>query len=367
MIATDRRSVSVLKSGYTTVAGLLVIVMVAVSTEVRAQEPSEGEGVGVQPPEVVPLEKRAQTGFKFLQTTAGARASALANTVVAERNGSSVSLFYNPASMAEAQSSVDVHWSNAQWIADISYNFASAAYRPANGQYGVFGISVVDVAYPEQNQTIRADTDQGYREVGSFNPSASGFGLGYARQFSTQFSAGAQVKYVHQDLGDHPQRLDSEGSLTTRSFSEGTLAYDFGVLFRTGFRSLTLGMNARNFAPEITYVRESFELPLTFRFGMGMDLVDLMPASGDRHSLLVNANFRRPRDFSEQIRLGLEYGFFDTAYLRGGWVHPTDQRGFSLGAGVKAELSDVEFRFDYAWTEFGVFSGVNRISAQIRL
>lgn len=349
-----------MKNWYSVVA-FVVILLLVVAPGAWAQSditrPDRGEEV----------KKRGQTGFKFLSVSTNPRAAAMANTTTALSEGSSVSLLYNPASMAAMKSGFDAQWSNAQWISNIDYNAGSAAFRPGNGQYGVVGVSLVDVQYPTQIETIRADNDAGYSEIGSFSPTAFAIGLGYARSFSDRFSAGVQAKYVSQDLGSHAQRYDENDKLVNREFSKNTLAYDFGLLYRTGYKSLTLGMSARNFAPEITYVRESFELPLTMRIGFSMNVLDFTSVNPEMHALNVRTSFERPRDFSEQILVGGEYVFMNTLALRGGYGVPSEEQGLSLGAGLQTELSDIGVQFDYAYTSFGVFGTVNQLSLQIGL
>lgn len=336
-------------------AGLVLVVLHLYPAEVTAQ--------GIEPPVEVTPEKRAQTGLKFLDVSASPRASALSNTVVAQRNGDSRSLFYNPASMAEMSKNGDVSLSRVKFLVDSQYDFASGAFRPGTGQYGVVGISLVNVGYGEFNRVIRADNQQGYSKIGTYSPTSLAVGVGYARSFTDRFSVGAQAKYVQQSAGTHAVRENEDGYLVSKNYEVSKVAYDFGVLYRTGFKSLTLGIGARNFAPELTYVRESFELPLTFNVGLSADLVDFLPLSSEMHALNTYTSFKRPRDFSEQVKIGTEYVFMNTLALRGGYVRPTDERGLSLGGGVRAEIMDIELTFDYSYTEFGVFDSVNRFGA----
>lgn len=350
----------VMKNCYS-IATLVFLLLVSTAPVVH------GQGDITTPDVDEPVKKRGQTGFKFLSVSLDARAAAMANTMTALSQGSSASLLYNPASMAEVPSTFDIQWSNARWISEISYNGGTASYRPGTGQYGVVGLSLVDVQYPEQIKTIRADTKKGYQDIGRFSPTAFGIGVGYARSFSDRFSAGAQVKYVTQNLGLHAQRLDNNDNLVSNQFSKSTLAYDFGLLYRSGFKDLTLGMSARNFAPEITYVRESFELPLTMRIGVAMNVLELTALDPDTHALNVHATFRRPRDFAEQVRTGGEYIFMNTLALRAGYGFPSDEKGVSLGGGLNTDISDINFNFDYAYTTFGVFGAVNRLSVRVGL
>ena len=319
----------------------------------------------VTDPDQVKTEKRAQTGMKFLSVTGSARGAALGNTLGALRNGTSTALFVNPASMGEMDVRVHASAARTQWISDIDYDFVSAAYRPGTGQYGVVGLSVVNVAYGSFFRTIRADNEEGFSDLGTYSPTALAVGLGYARAITDRFSIGGQAKFVRQSLGTHPVRYGANDGLEQEEFEKSVLAYDFGVLYRTGFESLTIGMHARNFAPEVTYVRNSFELPLSLDISASMNVFDLTALSPEVHRLEIHSSFTRPRDFYEQVRVGGEYLFMETVALRAGYAYPTDQEGIHLGGGLRTSIQELGMSFDYAYSDFGVFDPINRFSVGI--
>jgi hypothetical protein len=310
--------------------------------------------------------KLAQTGMKFLSITGDPRAAALGGAMTAMEGGSDM-LFYNPAGMAWGNGDNDVAASQTAWIADITYNHASAAIRPAGGRYGVVGVSLAFADYGELQETIRADNDQGFIDIGTFEPSAYAVGLGYARVITDRFSVGGQVKYASQNLGDAISDIDTDGTYMRDPINEGTLAYDFGVHYKTGFRSLNFAVSARNFAPEVSYATESFQLPLTLQIGVAMNVIDLTSMDPNMHRLVMTADAHNPRDFSEQIRLGGEYTFANTLALRAGYAFPTDEEGISLGAGIRQRVGNAGFGADYSYTDFGVFSGVHRVAVRFSL
>lgn len=313
--------------------------------------------------------KRAQTGMKFLSTSIDARAAALGNAVTAV-DGMYSSLFYNPAGLAAQQNTMSAGASQVQFIADIDYNIAGISFAPANGRFGVIGVSLQHVDYGSMQETIRANNDQGYVDLGTFSPSAYSVGLGYARALTDRFSIGGHVKYASLNLGTPVEDRGGDGGLNRVDAEEGVLAYDFGMLYKTGFRSLNFAVTARNFSPEVTFVEESFELPLELRIGLAMDLVDLTSLDGDMHALLLVVDTNKPRDFTEQINFGAEYGFMNTLFLRAGYSQPTDEQGVSLGVGIQQAVRGIGFGADYAYTDFGVFNQfgkVHRLSLRFSL
>jgi len=311
------------------------------------------------------LEKRAQTGMKFLSFSVDPRAAALGDAITADDQGSAVSMFYNPAGLARMNSSIGVVFGLTQWIAEINYNAVGVAFRPAGGLYGVFGLSILSVDYGDIQETIRYDNEDGFLDYGTFSPSAMAVGLGYARALTTQFSVGGNVKYVKEDLGKSVMRLNDNGNPERENNTQNTMAYDFGVLYRTGFRSMILAMSVRNFSGDITYAEESFELPLTFKIGVNMNVIDFTNMDQDMHSFVLSLDSERPRDYNEMIRVGGEYLLMNTLAIRGGYVIPTDEQGINFGLGVQRSFGTLGLHIDYAYTDFGVFEAVNRFSFQI--
>ena len=305
-------------------------------------------------------EKRAQAGMKFLSVANSARVSGMGEAVTA-LEGKSVSMFFNPAGMARQSNLVDITLGQTQFIADINYMYGSASFAPFDGNYGVIGFSLTSVDYGELNRTIRKGAD-GYEDLGTFSPTAVSMGVGYAKALSDKFSVGGNVKYVRQSLGDHVTSLGANGGLKYENFETDVFAFDFGIIYKTGFESLNFGMSIRNFSEEIKYIEESFQLPLTFKIGFSMDVTDFIDVKKEDHSLLVAIDASHPRDYEEQLNIGLEYTLLNSISFRAGYITPTDEQGFNAGIGVKQSLMGLSFGFDYAYTDFGVFDNLHRFT-----
>lgn len=318
------------------------------------------------PPVLGQQAKLAQTGMKFLSVSADPRAAGLGDALTAVEHGSA-SLFYNPAGMAWQGTAIDVMLAQTGWIAEIDYSLGSLSVRPAQGRWGVLGFTFLAVDYGELEETIRFDNEQGYLDLGMFSPSAWSFGAGYARALSDQFAVGGHVKWVNQNLGNSVMGWGDDGEYARQKFEERTVAYDFGMLYKTGFRSLQFAVSARNFARELAYAEESFQLPLTLRIGASINMVDIVAPGSSLHSWLVSIDASNPRDFSEQIKFGSEYRFLGTFVLRAGYAFPTDEQGVSLGLGLRQSLGRIGFGADYAFTEFGIFSNVHRLALRLSL
>lgn len=319
-------------------------------------------------------QKLAQTGFQFLSVVSDARAAAMAEAMTSLQIGSGA-MFFNPAGMAEMTGFIDGTASLNKWIADIRHNTFSLALRPAEGNYGVFGLSAQTVDYGEFYGTIVSESDKGYEDTGTFELNAIALGVGYAKQLTDRFSIGGQVRWVQQDLGGssiavniRPDPSDSTGvnRLADTSSVENKLSplvFDFGTQFRTGIKSLVFGMSVRNFSKEVKYAEEGFQAPLVFNLGISMNVMDLMNAGSLDQSLRVSIDATHFRDHPEQIKVGLEYQLMKIFSLRGGYVANNYEDGFSFGAG----LSHSGVTFDYAYTPFGVFDKVQRLTARFSM
>ena len=201
--------------------------------------------------------KLAQTGFQFLSVTSDARAGGMGEAMTTFHTNSSA-LFFNPAGMARQKNNIDLSFSQNQWIADINHNSLSVSLTPANGKYGVIGMSFVNVDYGELQGTMVWDNEQGFIDTEIIKPSALALGVGYAKALSDKFSVGGQIKSAYQYLG----KSIIPDSDTTQALMKNTadaIAFDFGTIYHTGWKSFTFGMSVRNFSQEIKFQTEGFQ------------------------------------------------------------------------------------------------------------
>ncbi len=307
----------------------------------------------VQQVEAQNIKKVAQTGLQFLKVDMSPRSAAMggANSMVAY---DASALFSNPAGMALMTSQADAFVSQISWIADISYNAGGAAFTAGN--IGTFGINFISADYGEIQGTRVESSERGYELTQKLDVGAYAVGLGYARKLTNKFSVGGHINYVGQHLG---QSVLEEGEDPKENRVSG-LAYDFGTIFYPGLQSVRFGMSIRNFSPEFKYETETFQLPLTFRIGLAVDVLDFLGGM-ENHSLLLNVDALHPRDYTERIHIGSEYMFSNLLALRAGYKTNYDEEGLSLGFGVNYEISGIGLRVDYAYSAFGVFNSVSRI------
>lgn len=316
-------------------------------------------------PAVAQNNKLAQTGLKFLNVATDPRAEAMGEAVTSVE-GTSTSLFFNPAGLARMNSSVQADFGNTQWIADIKHYYGSVAIAtPNNNEYGVFGFTFQSVDYGDLLRTVRADNADGYMDMGTFTPVALSLGAGYARALSDRFSIGARVAYNIQDLGEGFNQVDINKNPVSSANRVEVLSFDFGMFYKTGLKSLNFAASVKNFSKEVKYQREGFQLPLMFRIGISANVMDFLFDGEETSPFLISVDAINARDYPETVNMGVEYVFLKTLALRAGYMFGYDEQNFTTGIGLQHAFEGVGIGLDYSYTPFGIFGNVNRFSIQM--
>ena len=306
--------------------------------------------------------KLAQTGMQFLSVGTSARATAMGEAFTTI-SGASTSLFYNPAGLTNLSRTFDISLNQMTWLADIRYNSLCMAINVKNGRYGVFGLSLLKVDYGNFDFTRVAENEQGYEDIeGWQEPASYAIGLGYAKELTDKFVIGGQAKYALQNLGNSylPRYTETDTSIEKNEYELGALAFDFETIYKTGLKSLAFGVTVRNFSQEVSYVREGFQLPLTFKIGVSMNVFDFLPANSENHSLILSVDAVHPRSYPEFVNIGGEYVFRNLLALRAGYITNQDEYDWTTGFG----LCYSGIAIDYSFTPITNFENINRFSVK---
>jgi len=306
------------------------------------------------------VDKIAQTGMKWLDIPIGARPASLGNAFMAGSPDAS-SVFWNPAAVSLLKGG-NVFLSQTQWIADINVLAASGTYDVED--IGTFGIHFMNVSWGSINATQFNGQASLYDQMGTFEPQDFAIGITYSKQISAKFSAGINMRYIHENLmGDF---VGAEGSFLAPqnvTAEMDILVFDLATLFYTGYKDLRFGVAVQNLSQEKAYRFETFPLPLTFTFGMAIDVMQAyFVEQGSAQSLTLLVDAVHPRDFGERVHMGLEYGYNKMFFLRGGYKTNYDEQGLTLGAGVDVDISDFSLGIDYGYLDFGNFDAVHIFS-----
>jgi hypothetical protein len=309
----------------------------------------------------VGLSKVAQSTMNFLLVSTSPKASGMGEAYSTLGRGVEA-VFYNPAGLSAISSQFDASVDITNWIADIKYFAAKAAYNLGN--YGVVGVHLLTVDYGQITGTRllydyeRSLYPKGYKETGMVNNVAAySCGITYAQYINTQFSIGGTVKVAGQNLGE---TMMAAGMKENNAMK---LVFDAGVQYHTGLKWFTFGMMIRNFASNIKREEIDEQLPLLFVLGGSINVMDIvLPDHGRDTDLLFALDFLHHNNYSERVNLGLEYRLLDGLSIRGGYQTNRDLASWSVGAGFRTTVEDYGIEVDYSFSQFDVFSDVNRLS-----
>jgi hypothetical protein len=271
-----------------------------------------------------------------LKIGVGGRGVSMGESFVAIADDASA-LYWNPAGIAKLEGNSHVFLSHATWPADIGHEFAGYVFT-YGGIPGVMGVSLNVLQMDPMIRTTEYHPDginvAGSDELEQFDAGDMAIGLSYAQFLTDKFSFGGTIKWVHQGLEDE--------------FAEG-LNFDFGTLYDTGFRTVTIGMTVANIGPTMKFIDQEFSPPTTFKLGVAMDAF-----RSEQHGILTSAEFNHPSDNAERANLGLEYVYTPlerfSLGLRGGYMANRDVQDYALGFGVGFPTSanasaDVNYSF----------------------
>ncbi len=317
----------------------------------------------------------------FLKIGVGSRGEAMAGAYVAQVQDVT-SLFWNVSGLAKMERP-QLAVARTDWILDINHVFVGVGLPM--GDKGSIGVSVVSLTMGDMEMTTAEQPDGTGVMFGASNFS---IGIAYARSLTDRFSVGIQGKYIRESIS---------------SASANAFALDVGTQYTTGFRGLTIGMSISNFGtnmrlegreqlvrvdvdpslganPDVTPARletESWPLPLMFRIGVSMDVLN----SGDNR-VTTNVDYIDPRDVNPVTAFGVEYSFKEMFYLRAGYrsllsatplftntklednESDPEQSFYTFGGGVNLKLPGTGYalRLDYAYSDLGRLTQAHRFT-----
>ncbi len=309
--------------------------------------------------------KVGTTAAKFLSIDVGPRANAMGSAYVSLANDVSA-MYWNPAGITQS-TGFSASFTNAKWIADISFNYAGAVLQV--GDFGTLGLNATFVTMDPIERTT-TDFPEGTGEL--VDAGSYAFGLTYARKLTDLFSIGFNVKFINEKL--------------YQSNAYG-FALDVGTIFDTQLEGIKLGMSISNYGTKMKLSGQSFlvqhdtypavsgnneiinaelstdpfDLPLTFRLGISMDILKGWANS----NLTVSVDALHPSDDVEYMNVGAEYVFDNLIALRIGYkgLFAKDlEQGLNYGVGIMYGIGGTNLQVDYSYISFGMLKNVHMFS-----
>ena len=309
--------------------------------------------------------KKGQVGFRFLENPVSAEAIGRGGLGLVTLRHSNT-LFWNPAGLGWLEGKYDFNINYTRGIADINHSALAAAIQL--GGFGVIGVDALIMDYGDFYGTRRAANDLGFEETGAFSPQSFAIGLAFSQRVSDRFSYGVHVKYAHQDLGSAWIGItgsdvdDPAMTMQEKSYALSEPAIDIGAVYDFRIYSIRFGAAMQNFSREIKYEEQKFPLPYAVSFSLCFDPLSIWLGEQKEHRMMAGFESRHPRDFKEKAKYGVEYIYREQFILRAGYMGNYDQRGLTLGFGVRQPFGTSRLRLDYAFQDFGLFKSVHTFS-----
>lgn len=309
------------------------------------------------------LSRSGTTSGSQLMIPVGARSIAMGGAALGLVDGAEA-MYWNPAGIASSQKS-EVLFNNMSYIADIDVNYIALVF---NGKgLGAFGLDIKSLSFGEIDETTESQPDG---TGNTYSPSFITAGFSYSRLLTDRITAGVTAKVIYESI---------------MQTSASTFAFDLGVQY-TFISNITLGVVMRNVGGKMKYGGKNLErtedmpsssLLTDDGYFSGVALSSDIPSVfsfaasytaniNEDNAVLFSGSFANNNDASDVVFGGLEYGFKDLFFLRGGYGYQTQASddqvfGASFGAGLKYPLGSFVFGFDYAFRQLTDYFDSNNI------
>jgi opacity protein-like surface antigen len=310
------------------------------------------------------VSRKGTTGADQLLIPVGAESIASGGAFLSRVSGVEA-LYYNPAGL-DLMSGTEAMFSYMNYVADLGISYFAIGTQL--GELGSFALSFKSIAFGDIPITTFENPDG----TGQFySPTFFVGTLSYSKAVTDRVSAGFNFKLVNESIMDA---------------SASGIALDFGVQYRFS-ESLSIAAVIKNLGTNMKYSgedlkiksdvpggalesgtgiyeadTETFQMPsffeLSFAYNFNMD---------EQNNLAVATTFRQNNSFEDELMAGLEYGFTNMFFLRGGYNFLLENSsdhifGFTLGAGINYETAGgLAVIFDYAYRDVREFDSANHI------
>ncbi len=321
----------------TFISVLIILSMFTLTTQIRAQLIPNLGG-----------QRSGTAAVQFFKIGVGARALGMGGTFVAVANDASA-LYWNPAGIVEFSSN-QLLFSHINWLVDIKHDFVGYVHH-IDGTNSI-GVSATALYTDDMMETTE------YQPFGTGNYFSFGdvaIGLTFGRKMTDRFSFGMTVKYFEETLAE---------------FKMSGFMVDIGTFYWTGFGTSRFAVCVSNFGNQVkpggSFVNrdgreigefQEFSPPTIFKVGFATEVYQ-----NEQHRVTSSVQLNHPNDNAENVNMGMEYGWREYFFLRGGYKVNVDEETFSLGAGCKIPLKILDCLVDFSYSDFGRLGTVSRFS-----
>lgn len=310
--------------------------------------------------------RKGTTGAEELLIPVGARSIATGGAFLSNITGLEA-LYYNPAGLSQGKGT-EAMFSFTTYLADIKVSYFAIGSNL--GDFGSLALSVKTLNFGDIPVTT-VDVPDG--TGATYSPGYITAGVTYAKVITDRVCVGINAKVINETIAD---------------VSATGFAVDFGVQYRFP-SNLSIGAAVKNIGTNMSFSgnslqysnnltggnlgsptanynvpAEEFQLPSYFELSTAYDY-----NLSEENKLMVGATFRNNNVTDDEIRLGLEYGFRNMFFVRGGYCTSVQSSsgpvsnindGFTFGAGVNYSFADgMNFILDYSYQQVKEFPNPN--------
>ena len=314
------------------------------------------------------VSKTGTTAASFLEIPIGVRAVGMGGAFSGVANDISA-VYWNVAGLAQLEKG-ETTFQHAEWFIDSQLDYAAVAIPVSRGMMALHLTAIGFDKEPVRTVTSPEGTGE------TFTGLSASLGLSYAWSLTDRFSIGFTGKYISERIW--------------RSSTQ-TFALDFGTIFRTSFNNMRIGASLVNFGSKMKldgsdlgivvdpnpnqsgnngqipaqYETSQYDLPLNFRVGVAMELLE---DENNRITIAVDAN--NPNNNTPSVNSGIEYAFAEQVFLRAGYqslFERDTELDITFGMGIRQGIGPkIDFTFNYAYAQYGQLGDIHRFGGSFR-
>ena len=289
-------------------------------------------------------------------------------------------------------------FTNTQYLVGTGIQINNFGFSQKVGAAGALSVGVMAMNFGDIEITTEELPEGG---LGDYSLSYSNITLAYAQEFSNSIYGGIAVKLISEGLPDATATgfaLDAGIQYVTGIGKDklGNRKRDnlrFGIAMKNVGSTMKFSGDGMSFigvsewGTDMTVEHRSaeFELPSLIKIGAAyyINLDAKVDEANDEiisnHQLVIAANFTSNSFTKDQFHFGLEYGFADIFYLRGGYVYEegvfesttrtTAYTGPTAGLSVHIPMNKEGsvIAIDYSYRDTDRFNGTHTIGARVTL
>lgn len=319
----------------------------------------------------------------FLLITPDARAGGMGNAGVAVQPDANT-MSINPAKLAFLDKQYGFSASYSPWlksiVPDINLGYLSGYYmldetNTIGGSMRYFSLG--EIQFVDINQ----------QDLGIFSPSELALDFTYAKRFGDSFSIGTSLRYIYSNLssgqtvrGQETQAGNAVAVDISAYYKSVSVLFGKDAILSAGANISNIGtklgytdLGAKNFLPTnfklggaTTFLIDDYSM-FTFALDLNKLLVPTQPIYDGNGNILAGKDPNRsvpagifgsfsdaPGGFGEELReinvaVGMEYWYNQQFAFRAGYFYENprkgDQRYFTLGAGLKYNIFNIDFSY----------------------